>query len=311
MRRFDAAIIGAGPVGLLAALQLARAGCDVVIATKRVPAAGDPRRVDAVPAAFLALLIEFGIQPRSVGADALHTYRVSSWESEAPVCQDSPNSVHLERPALDLALLGALRRVPVAFDYRIDGEAIAGEGWCARRFIDATGRAATTAERRIRPPSPWVSRSFWTGREGCAASRHFAIAALPDGYAYRLGAASIVMLGVAGRGAAVVGTPPQIMARLRLTAPWILDGLPNLAQMHSGHAGAASVQWAQGHGLRIGDAALARDALSSQGLATGAAEALLATARNSETERDLIDLRQCEQRIRQRGRSIGCSWRPR
>lgn len=297
MRRFDTAVIGAGPVGLLAALQLARAGCKVVIATKRVPAADDPRRVDAVPAAFLALLIEFGIHPRSVGADAVHKHRVSAWESETPLSSDGPNSVHLERPALDLALLGALRRVPVAFDYRIDGEGIAGDGWCAQRFIDASGRAATTAESRIRPPKPWVARSFWTGRQGCEASPHFAIAALPDGYAYRLGAASIVMLGLAGRGPAVVGTPPQIMARLRVTAPWILDGLPDLADMQPGHAGAASVQWAQGNdGLRIGDAALARDALSSQGLATGASEALLAAASNSETGRDLIDLRQREQR---------------
>lgn len=296
MRKFDVAILGAGPVGLLAALQLARSGREVVIATKRIPAADDPRRVDAVPASFLALLVELGIQPRSVGADAVHSYRVSAWESETPLSSDGPNSVHLERPALDLALLGALRRVPVVLDYRIAGEGIVGDGWCAQRFIDATGRAATTAESRIRPPKPWVARSFWIGREGCEASPHFAIAALPDGYAYRLGTASIVMLGLAGRGPAVVGTPPQIMARLRVIAPWILDGLPDLAEMQPGNAGAASVQWAQGNGLRIGDAALSRDALSSQGLATGASEALFAAANNSETVRDLIYLRQREQR---------------
>jgi hypothetical protein len=56
------------------------------------------------------------------------------------------------------------------------------------------------------------------------------------------------------------------------------------------------VQWSEGGGLRIGDAALARDALSSQGIATGASEALQVCAMGGEDDYALIVARQHEQR---------------
>ena len=59
----------------------------------------------------------------------------------------------------------------------------------------------------------------------------------------------------------------------------------------------ASVQWtAGGDARRIGDAALARDALSSQGLAAGISEALYAAAVVDESGESLLSLRQREQR---------------
>jgi flavin-dependent dehydrogenase len=75
-----------------------------------------------------------------------------------------------------------------------------------------------------------------------------------------------------------------------------MDGLPGLSAMSEGAAGAASVQWAEGSPLRIGDAALARDALASQGIAAGGSEALLAAATAAQHDVDLVRVRQTEQR---------------
>jgi flavin-dependent dehydrogenase len=299
MRQFDVAVLGAGPVGLIAALQLARHGESVVLVAKNLPRADGPRRVDAAPAAFLALLVDFGIHPACVGADRLHNFRFSAWESEEPVVSEGAKTAHLERPALDIALLEHARHVGVPmvappFHWQ-DGGAC-GQGWQAQRVIDATGRAAVTASRLIRPPRPWVARTFWLSRGRCDADPAFCIAALPDGYAYRLGGASTITLGIAGRGTAVSGSVSALQERLRSSAPWLMQGLPALADMHHGVTCAASTQWSVDNSeLRIGDAALARDALSSQGIAAGVSEALLAAAA-SEDDVELIRERQREQR---------------
>jgi hypothetical protein len=108
----------------------------------------------------------------------------------------------------------------------------------------------------------------WTDRT-CRAWQEFSIAALPDGYCYRLGSASMVTFGLVGRAAVLAGCLTSIERHVRRFAPWLLDGLPAVAAMSPGPTKPASVQWsASGSGLRIGDAALARDALSSQGIAT-------------------------------------------
>ena len=210
-------------------------------------------------------------------------------------------TIHLERPALERALLDLLRRtnVPILSEKqpRHMKGGIVGEGWRAHHVVDATGRAAVTARRRIRPSRPWVSRSFWASSTACQSDATFSIAALPEGYAYRLGAASIVTLGIVGRGTAVSGSPCAIDYRLRTFAPWLLEGLPAVERMMRGVTAAASAQWTEENsGLRIGDAALARDALSSQGIATGTSEALLAAAVAGKDDIELIQARQREQR---------------
>ena len=60
---------------------------------------------------------------------------------------------------------------------------------------------------------------------------------------------------------------------------WILAGLPSFETMAAGRSGIASAQWSEGpdHPIRVGDAALARDSLSSQGMANGLSDALQAT----------------------------------
>jgi flavin-dependent dehydrogenase len=300
MRKFDVAVLGAGPVGLITALQLARHGQSVVIVSKTLPQADSPRRVDAAPAAFLALLVDFEIHPALVGADRLHDRRFSAWESDDPVVSEGVKTAHLERPALDIALLDRVRHagVPIMLPpfHLQDGDA-SGHGWQAQRIVDATGRAAVTATRRIRPPRPWVARTFWISRANCQADPAFSIAALPDGYVYRLGGAFTITLGIAGRGAAVAGSVSALEQRLLSSAPWLLQGLPAPADMTPGVTCAASTQWTENNsGLRIGDAALARDALSSQGIAAGTSEALLAATASSANDLELIRARQREQR---------------
>jgi len=67
--------------------------------------------------------------------------------------------------------------------------------------------------------------------------------------------------------------------------------------MQPAASGAASVQWSAGaEDVQIGDAALARDALSSQGIAAGASEALFASAIRTKADAALFSARQAEQR---------------
>jgi flavin-dependent dehydrogenase len=296
MRQFDVAILGSGPVGLIAGLRFALSGRRVVIASNRLPAPGNARRVDAVPASFLALLVELGINPIDVGADRLHHTRASSWASAKPLVSEGSSAAHVERPALDIALLDVARRAgsAIRLRFRFDGRGVGDRDWTARCFIDATGRAASTATLRIRPPKPWIARTFWA--PASTYNRGFAIAQLPQGYAYRLGAASTLTFGVVGRREVVAGNIFDICQHLRAHAPWFLDGMPPFNELRAGGSCSASVQWSEGRGLRIGDAALARDALSSQGIATGASEAMLACAIASQDDSALVLARQREQR---------------
>jgi 2-polyprenyl-6-methoxyphenol hydroxylase-like FAD-dependent oxidoreductase len=99
MREFDVAVLGAGAVGLIAALQFARSGRTVVVGSNRLPAPDGARRVDAVPASFLALLVELGINPVEIGTDRLHRARVSAWPSDAAQVSEGASTAHVERPA--------------------------------------------------------------------------------------------------------------------------------------------------------------------------------------------------------------------
>jgi hypothetical protein len=295
----DATVLGAGPVGLIAALRLAQAKRNVVVRTRRLPAPSDPARVDRVPAAFLSLLVELGISPLRVGADKLHGTHSSAWGSPELAVQSGPKTAHVERPALDLALLGATLRCPRIV---VDLEPVPASGHCLPAaddgglIIDASGRAAVTAQSRVGLARPLVARTFLLDRHSRTPSE-LAVAALPDGYAYRLAGASSICIGVVGRGKALLGAPPLTQAYLHEHAGFLLRGLPPLSDMAPGASGPASVQCTEGNRhLRIGDAALARDALSSQGLATGASEALYAAAVNDRADLALLQLRQAEQR---------------
>jgi hypothetical protein len=83
----------------------------------------------------------------------------------------------------------------------------------------------------------------------------------------------------------------------------MIDDLPSLASLDEGRASTASVQWTtpspstdERRPLRIGEAALARDPLSSQGIATACSEALLVASIKDEADVTMFELRQAEQR---------------
>lgn len=306
-RWFEVAVLGAGPAGLIAALRLAQ-DRDVALVADRLPRDDDPPRVDAVPASVIALLVELGVAPAALGVDRLYDRRWIAWSHADPQIRRLSPAAHFERPRLEQALLSHATRHPrvtvfVSKAWARDDGIFWGDGWRAARLIDATGRAAVTADSVTRLPRPWAARTLWTRCAGDARGPDFALAALPDGYAYRIGTPRIVALGFVGRGDAVEGEPAELDARLRsLARGFMIDDLPPLASFADGRAATASVQWAASAltgtegPFRIGDAALARDPLSSQGIAAAASEALLVASIESAADVELFDRRQREQR---------------
>jgi TIR domain-containing protein len=111
------------------------------------------------------------------------------------------------------------------------------------------------------------------------------------GYAYRLGTARHVGIGLVGRGEC-------LHADLALTlrgATFLCEDMPALASMKQGATSISSVQWSiAGHAVLAGDAAIARDALSSQGLAASLSDSLSAVAAIASERFDCLHLRQAE-----------------
>ena len=283
-RGFDIAILGGGPAGLVAALAAAKNARTLLVLNRPVPHEA-PLRIDVVPAQTLALLAELGIPPRALGVEGLHDRQGASWESGTPTWKRGAKTGHIERRRLERALLDAVRahgRIRIVADGtrpKFDGD-FCGRGWRAKHLIDATGRAAVTAQARVRFRPAWASRFFWIPREATRATAEFRIAALPSGYAYRLGSAEHIGIGVVGRGASLKADAARLDRLLNDDAwPWLCEDMPPLQAMNRGSSGVTSVQWAvPGAAALIGDAALARDPLCSQGLAASLSDAFYATA---------------------------------
>jgi flavin-dependent dehydrogenase len=276
---FALAILGAGPAGLAAALIAARS-VRVVLIADSIPGRSSDLRIEAIPARTLAMLAEIGLEPSSLGATALHDGHWSSWDTEEPLFRAGAPTAHVERPALERALFARVCAERIAFLVepgapRHDGSVFWGPGWRAPHLIDATGRTAVTARKRVAAAHPWASRFFWSDNAEERATSAFAIAPLRDGYAYRIGSGARVGLGLVGRSSLLRAASGRAAEILREeNAHWLLDGLPPLARMNIGASGPCSVQWATGsRASLIGDAALARDALSSQGLAGSLSDA--------------------------------------
>jgi flavin-dependent dehydrogenase len=269
-------VLGAGPVGLVAALHARRLNLPVEIWANRLPSPDDPCRIEAIPAQLVALLVELGVYPRELGVDRLFEQRVTQWRSREVVNSAAPASAHVARPALELSLLKLAARAGVRLCEGVKVGDIRSITNADATILDATGRVASTALHVVRAEAPLVARTFVQATRTADALTGFAIAAGPDGYAYRLSNVRQVALGVVGQGSLLRGNLQTVINRVRTFAPWIVEGLdPDAAD--AGSSGAASLQWCAGsdsHVLPIGDAYIARDALASQGLAIGIGHAL-------------------------------------
>jgi hypothetical protein len=241
-------------------------------------------RVEVVPAAALALLVELGVHPHTLGVESLTQRRLLAWESLEPLSLTMPDAAHILRPALEQALWGLAIREKVIEIRRVAPDAVLHEARKQTRagavVIDATGRRAALAQALHRPRRPWAARIFHVA---CGkAPAPFMAAALADGYVYRVQGQGFATLGVVGRGALLRGGAADIVERLsQSTARWMVEDIYRHVWRDAG-TWPAAMQWSQdGDALAIGDAALARDALSSQGLANGLSDACHAAAAGS------------------------------
>jgi flavin-dependent dehydrogenase len=299
-RGFEIAVLGGGPAGLTAALAAAKNARTVLVLNRAVPPGG-PLRIDAIPARTLALLVELGVAPRAIGAEHLHERQGACWQSATPQWKRGARTAHIERPRLEAALrdaVGADGRIWVVVDRarpKFNGE-FRGDGWRAEYLIDATGRAAVSAQTRVRFRPAWASRFFWMPRAATSATAEFRIAALPSGYAYRLGSAEHIGIGVVGRRELLTAGTAGLDRLLRQAdGQWLCQDMPPLQAMIRGASGVTSVQWAvPGRAALVGDASIARDPLSSQGLAASLSDALYAVAAIMTGDPDSLRERQAE-----------------
>lgn len=274
MRRlgYETIIVGGGPVGLATALIAARYG-SVLAVLARQPSAVGALRIDCVPAALLALFIELGIHPVELGASKVHDARLLAWGGETPDAVRGAATVHILRPLLEERLLARVRATPAI---TVEAATAVRALPPARRVLDATGRRALTAARRWSPANQGILRGIVLRGSFSHAQQAFRLASLPGGYAYRLGTADALMVGLVQGHEQWRNSDGPFDASLRLAgASWLTAGLDcDGAERSIG--GVACVQWSEGTdpAVRIGDSALARDLLASQGIANGIAAAL-------------------------------------
>jgi 2-polyprenyl-6-methoxyphenol hydroxylase-like FAD-dependent oxidoreductase len=299
---FDLAVIGAGPAGIMAALTASRR-LRTLLTFTAAPAADPQPRLETVPASTLGLLIDIGAHPARLGIDRLSTTRHLAWAQADPQTLHGRAVAHIEHGALVAELFAIAQRtsnltlrlescLPVMHDGQWHGD-----GWRATTLVDATGRAMAFTQKRLQAPKPWVARPFWVrGRQ--VPDPSLRIASLPFGYAFRLGAPGLDMLWIAGRGTILAQSLPAIgRSIVAAGAGWLLEGFPTLESAQRGRAYPASVQWARTSSTAaVGDAFLARDILSSQGIASGICDAMYAACAHHEPDRTLWQQRQHAER---------------
>ncbi|MGI9000924.1 MAG: hypothetical protein ACR2GH_04590 [Pseudonocardia sp.] len=260
-------VLGSGPVALACALFAARSGT-VLLAAR--PLAVQPA-VESVPAALLTLLLELGVVPAELDVQELSRRRLVAWEHDEPEGRDSPACAQLERSALRGALWRRVRECPAI---RVVAPAARDSG-DATRLVDATGRRAVTTAGHLRPPRPWIAASATVARGD--ADPTMRLAAGPTGYGYRLGSARWLTVGHVGP-----GPPPRDGHALRnriegLGTGWLTEGTALDGVATARRVASLSVPVAADNPrvVPIGDAALARDALASQGTSIGISDARL------------------------------------
>ncbi len=290
----DALIAGGGPGGAVAAIVLARSGRRVLLADATPPETARLRVGESLPPAARPLLRDLGLLDRLESEGHLRSSGTTSvWGSPSPTTTDfvfDPNGPgwHLDRRRFDRFLRRAageagadLREGATA---RIlcrsrDGWRLRlgdGEETTARALIDATGRRASLARslgaRRER-------HDRLLGLVGAAPARaddldaRTLVEAVPDGWWYTAlvpGRSRVVTFmtdsDLVPPGARTPTGFQAALARAEHIAPLLRSG-PIAPQTEPAHGSRLDPPAGDGW-LAVGDAALAFDPLSSQGILT-------------------------------------------
>lgn len=288
MIRCDALVAGAGPAGSLAALELSRAGFDVVLAD----GSNSARRGigESLPGAGVRLLHSLGLDVSEFGT--VH-HRIggnlSCWFSEEPdatdfLCDPDGPGWRLSRPRFDESLrTSAIAAGVQHFPLNIESVARKGERWelhtksgeafQCRWLVEATGRSSRIARRlgigRIRDES-LVALSGFGARPAAEQFDRTLIEAVPEGWWY----AAVLPEGVP---VLVLHIDPSEARAVRLAWPQALHRTSFIRKFFppDNFGGNVCVREAGGsrlerfHGtswVACGDAAVAFDPLSSQGI---------------------------------------------
>jgi hypothetical protein len=290
--------------GLVTALLALRHGRVALIARAGF-ARHVPKRVDSVPVAAIAALIELGIDPRAFSDLRRRDTRLAAWSSELPGTLNSPGTVHVERGGLEAALFALVLRHPrltllPAPRRRADLRSlIERHARSGATLLDATGRTSLLATRRTPAPSQWHGwTQLWQANAGRPFDDGFRIAAVADGYCYRLGTRHRLTLGVVSFAGGPSEWRSERLRAHRRELPWLFEGLPDTDVVPTDRVYPAGVQWSSHENvLAVGDACFARDALSSQGLAALISQAHYAVAVESPEDGALYAARAREQRL--------------
>jgi 2-polyprenyl-6-methoxyphenol hydroxylase-like FAD-dependent oxidoreductase len=266
-------VVGSGVAGLACALFAAQHGPVRLYGGRARQGSRSLRRpgrvVESVPAATLTLLLELGLTPSELDVGELRRDRVVAWDAD-PRAHTGPVCAHIDRVALHAALWERVTANPAITVVDRAEPDRAASGW-----VDATGRRALSARTKLRPPRTWTASTVTVGPG--RASGFLRFAAAPDGYAYRLGSARWTTVGWVGP-----GRPPRDAASLRhridtAGCGWLLEGCVLASAGPPDHRSASTSIPVPGAcaGTAIGDAALTRDALASQGVSLALSDACI------------------------------------
>lgn len=260
-------VIGAGIAGCAAALFLARTG-RVVLDAGQDRAPPRPRLV-SIPLPLLGLLVELGVHPNALGSDTVALTLVSGWESGSPRRIETARKLHCDQGRIEAAVRALVERNRAI--RMVDGA----DESAFVRVIDARGRHGALAT--VEPERRWTAR-LWQGQAGGGSdmAESFAIAALPDGYAFRLHAGCSWTVGFASPGPFAPCLAELAEHLAEHGRAWLVAGLPRDDAV-AGRGGTTSVAWAVDQPYQIepvGDALLACDTLASQGIAWAMSDAM-------------------------------------
>lgn len=284
--RFDCIVIGSGPAGLAAAGKLATFGRRVAVIS-RIKPRGFSRlesmaNRDVVSHAFR------GLKQDSLPDGMFTTETGMSWWGGSPVSR--PEAVLVDRPVFDRALGREVQRLGVSL-IRVPGEVTevvrqpegwivgaAGKSWSSSMVLDACGRHSTLRRRKYLVDwrqvavtgqwrFAWNAPAFW-------------IESLPEAWLWGIrhpdGRFALSMFFDAAQlrqGVAGIWRETLAISRLAaLSSHWETLSPCTVCEATPVAAGELSVNAA----LPIGDAALARDPLASQGLTAGISDGLAA-----------------------------------